>query len=55
MENQPERRVNPNDALAVLSLIGPDYTMEDAMRLLFPEQAECIYDPSRWPFGLPQE
>ena len=39
---QTQRTVHPKTALAVISWIGPDFSMEDAMRLLFPEEAERI-------------
>jgi hypothetical protein len=50
-----ERRVCAADALAVLTWIGPDYSMEDAMRLLYPENAAKIYNPGKWPWGAPKE
>ena len=42
-------------ALAVLSWVGCGITMEDAMRLLYPNEAEKIYAPDRWPAGPPKE
>ncbi len=47
------RTVSPALANAVLSMIGPDFSMEAAMRLLYPEEASYIYDPGRWPWGAP--
>jgi hypothetical protein len=42
-------------AMAVLTWIGPDYSMEAAMRLLYPEDAAKIYNPGKWPWGMPKE
>ena len=52
---QPERIIDPRVALAVLSQVGPDLSMEQAMRILFPDEAKKIYDAGRWPCGLPRE
>jgi hypothetical protein len=54
-EKIPDRSVPAADALAVLTWIGPDYSMEAAMRLLYPEDAAKIYNPGRWPWGMPKE
>jgi hypothetical protein len=53
--NREPGLVAPRAAMAVLSHIGPDFSMEDAMRALFPAEAERIYDPGRWPAGAPKE
>jgi hypothetical protein len=47
--------VDPQTAFPVLSWVGAGITMEDAMRLLYPEEANKIYSPGRWPWGPPQE
>ncbi|HWF62906.1 MAG TPA: hypothetical protein VN666_21720 [Nitrospira sp.] len=31
-----------------------DLTMEEAMRFLYPEEAEKIYSLDRWPWGPPE-
>ena len=49
------RKVPTADAMAVLSWVGNGLSMEDAMRLLYPEEAKTIYDPSRWPWGAAKE
>lgn len=47
--------VTINDARAILSWIGNGLRMEDATRLLYPEEAAKIYDPARWPHGTPKD
>jgi hypothetical protein len=47
--------VSPQTARTVLAMIGTDFSMEDAMRLLFPQESERMYDAGRWPFGPPSD
>lgn len=52
-----ERTPNPDpkQCLAVASWIGAGISEEDAMRLLYPAEAERMYAPDRWPCGSPKE
>ena len=47
--SEQPRTVPTAVAMAVLSWVDNGLSMEDAMRLLYPEEAKTIYDPSRWP------
>jgi hypothetical protein len=49
------RTVAPEVAIAHLKIIRYGLiTMEESMRLLFPEEAAQIYAPDRWPWGPPK-
>jgi hypothetical protein len=47
----PQRTVTPEQARAVSSWVGFGLSEEDAMRILFPEEAAKIYDAGRWPWS----
>jgi hypothetical protein len=50
-----ERRVPAKICMGVISRISAgELSMEEAMRLLYPEEAEKIYQADLWPFGPPK-
>jgi hypothetical protein len=52
----PRRTVKPDVAVYVLDFVSSgDLTMEAAMRLVFPEEADIRYNAARWPWGPPEE
>ena len=50
-EPVPIRQIDPAVSNFALSMVGPDLSFENAMRLLFPEEAAEMYNPGRWPCG----
>jgi hypothetical protein len=55
MPEPPVQRVRSiEDCRAILAIIASgDLSMEEGFRLLYPEEAEVICSPGRWPVGVP--
>ena len=52
----PVETADPEYARFVNSFVrSGDLTMEESMRILFPDEAQQIYNPSRWPWGDPEK